>query len=153
MARELVNAGAGGLVLFNRFYLPDIDLKARAVAPHILLSTSMAMRLTLRWIAILRGRIQADLAATSGIHSASDVIKMVMAGADVTMLCSVLLSRGIGYLRTIETEVEKWLEAHEYESLDQLKGIMSQKNCPDPAAFERAQYIRGIAVSWRTTSS
>ena len=153
MARELVEAGARGLVLFNRFYQPDFDLEALDVAPNILLSTPMAMRLPMRWIAILRGRIRADLAATSGIHRATDVIKMVMAGADVTMLCSVLLRRGIGHLQTIEREVEEWLEAHEYESLDQLKGSMSQESCPDPAAFERAQYVRGIASSWRTISS
>jgi dihydroorotate dehydrogenase (fumarate) len=153
MARELVKAGARGLVLFNRFYQPDFDLEALEVAPNILLSTPMETRLPLRWIAILRGRIHADLAATSGIHRAADVIKMVMAGADVTMLCSVLLSRGVGHLRTIEHEVEEWLEAHEYESLDQLKGSMSQASCTDPAAFERAQFVRAIASSWRTTSS
>ena len=145
MARELVKAGARGLVLFNRFYQPDFDLEALEIAPNILLSTPMAMRLPLQWIAILRGRIDADLAATSGIHRATDVIKMVMAGADVTMLCSVLLRRGVDHLRTIEREVEEWLEAHEYDSLHQLKGSMSQERCPDPGAFERAQYVRGIA--------
>jgi dihydroorotate dehydrogenase (fumarate) len=153
MAGKLVKAGARGLVLFNRFYQPDIDLESLEVAPNILLSTPMAMRLPLRWIAILRGRIDADLAATSGIHRATDVIKMVMAGADVTMLCSVLLRRGVGHLRTIEREVEEWLEAHEYDSLQQLKGSMSQERCPDPGAFERAQYVRGIASSWGTVSS
>ena len=149
MARELVRAGASGLVLFNRFYQPDIDLETLAVSPNILLSTPMAMRLPLRWIAILRGRVHADLAATSGIHRAADVIKMIMAGADVTMLCSVLLRRGIGHIRVIENEVEEWLQAHEYDSLEQLKGSMSQRSCPDPEAFERAQYIRGISTSWR----
>jgi dihydroorotate dehydrogenase (fumarate) len=153
MAREVVNAGARGLVLFNRFYQPDIDLETLAVAPNILLSTPMAMRLPLRWIAILHGRIHADLAATSGIHRGSDVVKMVMAGADVTMLCSVLLRRGAGHIRVIEREVEEWLEANEYDSLEQLKGSMSQKSCPDPGAFERAQYLRGIGSSWRTTSA
>jgi dihydroorotate dehydrogenase (fumarate) len=151
MATALVKAGASGLVLFNRFYQPDIDLETLEVAPHILLSTPMAMRLPLRWIAILRGRVHADLAATSGIHRATDVVKMVMAGADVTMLCSVLLSRGIGHLQVIEREVEEWLEAHGYDSLEQIKGSISQENCPDPDAFERAQYLRGIASSWRTT--
>ena len=153
MARELVKAGARGLVLFNRFYQPDFDLEALEVAPNILLSTPMAMRLPLQWIAILRGRIDADLAATSGIHRATDVIKMVMAGADVTMLCSVLLRRGVGHLRTIEREVEEWLEAHEYDSLHQLKGSMSQERCPDPGAFERAQYVRGIASPCGTIGS
>jgi dihydroorotate dehydrogenase (fumarate) len=152
MARELVRAGASGLVLFNRFYQPDIDLETLAVSPNILLSTPMAMRLPLRWIAILRGRVHADLAATSGIHRAADVIKMVMAGADVTMLCSVLLRRGIDHIRVIEHEIEEWLQAHEYDSLEQLKGSMSQRSCPDPEAFERAQYIRGISTSWRTVT-
>jgi dihydroorotate dehydrogenase (fumarate) len=150
IARELVRAGASGLVLFNRFYQPDIDLETLAVSPNILLSTPMAMRLPLRWIAILRGRVHADLAATSGIHRAADVIKMIMAGADVTMLCSVLLRRGIDHIRVIEHEIKEWLQAHEYDSLEQLKGSMCQRSCPDPEAFERAQYIRGISTSWRT---
>jgi dihydroorotate dehydrogenase (fumarate) len=150
MARELVRAGASGLVLFNRFYQPDIDLETLAVSPNILLSTPMAVRLPLRWIAILRGRVHADLAATSGIHRAADVIKMIMAGADVTMLCSVLLRRGIDHIRVIEHDIEEWLEKHEYDSIEQLKGSMCQRSCPDPEAFERAQYIRGISTSWRT---
>jgi dihydroorotate dehydrogenase (fumarate) len=103
----------------------------------------MAMRLPLRWIAILRARIRADLAATSGIHRAADVIKMLMAGADVTMLCSILLRCGIDQIRVIEHEMVEWREAHEYDSVEELKGSMSQQNCSDPAAFERAQYIRG----------
>jgi dihydroorotate dehydrogenase (fumarate) len=150
MARTLVDAGADGLVLFNRFYQPDINLEAQYVSPNILLSTPMEMRLPLRWIAILRGWIKADLGATSGIHSAADVIKMLMAGADVTMLCSILLRSGIDQIGVIEHEMEEWLEAHEYDSVEELKGGMSQQNCPDPAAFERAQYIRGLSTSWRT---
>jgi dihydroorotate dehydrogenase (fumarate) len=122
---------------------------ALSVTPNILLSTPMAMRLSLRWIAILHGRIRVDLAATSGIHNAKDVIKMVMAGADVTMLCSVLLRRGIDHIKVIEREMEEWLVAHEYESLQQFKGSMSQKNCPDPDAFEHAQYVRGITTLWQ----
>ena len=149
LAASLARAGANGLVLFNRFYQPDIDLETLSVTPNILLSTPMAMRLSLRWIAILHGRIRVDLAATSGIHNAKDVIKMVMAGADVTMLCSVLLRRGIDHIKVIEREMEEWLVAHEYESLEQFKGSMSQKNCPDPDAFERAQYVRGITTSWQ----
>jgi len=149
LAASLAKAGANGLVLFNRFYQPDIDLETLSVTPNILLSTPMAMRLSLRWIAILYGRIRVDLAATSGIHNAKDVIKMVMAGADVTMLCSVLLRRGIDHIKVIEREMEEWLVAHEYESLEQFKGSMSQKNCPDPDAFERAQYVRGITTSWQ----
>jgi len=149
LAASLARAGANGLVLFNRFYQPDIDLETLSVTPNILLSTPMAMRLSLRWIAILHGRIRVDLAATSGIHNAKDVIKMVMAGADVTMLCSVLLRRGIDHIKVIERGMEEWLVAHEYESLEQFKGSMSQKNCPDPDAFERAQYVRGITTSWQ----
>ena len=150
VAASLAKVGANGLVLFNRFYQPDIDLETLTVIPNILLSTPMAMRLSLRWIAMLRGRIDVDLAATSGIHSAKDVIKMVMAGADVAMLCSVLLRRGIDHIKVIEREMSDWLIAHEYESLEQLKGSMSQINCPDPESFERAQYVRGLSTSWRT---
>jgi dihydroorotate dehydrogenase (fumarate) len=149
VAVSLVRAGANGLVLFNRFYQPDFDLETLSVTPNILLSTPMAMRLSLRWIAILYGNIRVDFAATSGIHSGKDVIKMVMAGADVAMLCSVLLRRGIGHIKVIEREMEEWLVGHEYDSLVQLKGSMSQKNCPNPEAFERAQYIRGITTSWQ----
>jgi dihydroorotate dehydrogenase (fumarate) len=149
VAVSLVRAGANGLVLFNRFYQPDFDLETLCVTPNILLSTPMAMRLSLRWIAILYGNIRVDLAATSGIHSGKDVIKMVMAGADVAMLCSVLLRRGIDHIKVIEREMEEWLVAHEYDSLVQLKGSMSQKYCPNPDAFERAQYVRGITTSWQ----
>ena len=144
MARRLDAAGANGLVLFNRFYQPDIDLESLEVRPNILLSTPMAMRLPLRWIAILHGRVRANLAATSGIHRATDVLKMLMAGADVTMLCSVLIRHGVGQINIIESELVAWMEEHEYESVSQLKGSLSQKNCPDPAAFERAQYMRAI---------
>ncbi|MGC8744698.1 MAG: dihydroorotate dehydrogenase-like protein [Verrucomicrobiia bacterium] len=146
MAKRLVDAGANGLVLFNRFYQPDIDLEQLEVVPNILLSTPMAMRLPLRWIAILYGRINVSLAATSGIHRATDVIKMIMAGADVTMLCSVLMRHGIGQISAIEKEMIQWMEEHEYESVSQMKGSMSQKNCPDPSAFERAQYMRVLAT-------
>ena len=145
MAKNLDAAGADGLVLFNRFYQPDIDLETLEVKPNILLSTPMAMRLPLRWIAILYGQLDASLAATSGIHRASDVLKMLMAGADVTMLCSVLIRHGIGQIKVIERELVAWMEEHEYESVAQLKGSLSQKNCADPAAFERAQYMRAIS--------
>jgi dihydroorotate dehydrogenase (fumarate) len=150
IAKALAEAGAKGLVLFNRFYKPDIDLESLDVTPNIPLSTPMAMRLPLRWIAILRDRIEVDLAATSGVHRATDVVKLLLAGADVTMLCSVLLRDGIDHLRVIEREMEKWMEKHDYESVAQLKGSMSQKKCADPTAFERAQYIRGVSTSWRT---
>jgi len=145
-AKRLADAGADGLVLFNRFYQPDIDLESLEVTPNLLLSTPMAMRLPLRWIAILHGRLQSSLAATGGIHRASDVLKMLMAGADITMLCSVLLRRGIGHIQTMETEMVEWLEKHEYDSIEQLKGSLSQKNCPDPSAFERAQYMRALST-------
>jgi dihydroorotate dehydrogenase (fumarate) len=105
----------------------------------------MAMRLPMRWIALLYGRIGANLAATSGIHRATDALKMIMAGADVTMLCSVLLRRGISHIRVIEREMLEWLEEHEYDSIEQIKGLMSQQNCREPAAFERAQYTRALA--------
>jgi dihydroorotate dehydrogenase (fumarate) len=149
MANQLVNRGAKALVLFNRFYQPDIDLESLDVSPNILLSTPMAMRLPLRWIALLYGRVKADLAATSGIHSGRDVVKMLMAGADVTMLCSILLRKGIPFLTLIEQELAEWLEQHEYDSVEQLKGSLSQMKCPTPETFERAQYVRGIATSWR----
>jgi dihydroorotate dehydrogenase (fumarate) len=145
-ARRLDQLGANALVLFNRFYQPDIELETLEISPNILLSTPMAMRLPMRWIAMLYGRIGANLAATSGIHRASDALKMLMAGADVTMLCSVLLHRGIEHLKVIERDMREWMEEHEYESIEQLKGSMSQKNCPDPSAFERAQYMRALAT-------
>jgi dihydroorotate dehydrogenase (fumarate) len=144
MAKRLDAAGADGLVLFNRFYQPDIDLETLELNPRVLLSTPQAMRLPLTWIGILYGRVQASLAATSGIHGAEDVIKLLMVGANVTMLCSTLLRNGINHLRSIEQGVRQWMEAHEYESVQQMQGSMSQKNCPDPSAFERAQYMRAI---------
>ena len=136
--------GADALVLFNRFYQPDIELETLEISPNVLLSTPMAMRLPMRWIAMLYGRIGANLAATSGIHRATDALKMLMAGADVTMLCSILLRRGIDHIGVIEREMREWMEEHEYESVEQLKGSMSQKNCADPSAFERAQYMRAL---------
>ena len=144
MAKRLDEAGADALVLFNRFYQPDIDIDNLVVRPSVILSTPHAMRLPLRWIAILYGRIQAGLAATSGIHTAQDVIKMVMAGASVTMLCSTLLRHGIGQISVIEQAMRDWLLEHEYESVKQMRGSMSQMNCPDPSEFERAQYMRAL---------
>ncbi len=148
MARQLDQAGADGLVLFNRFYQPDIDLENLEVEHSILLSTPQARRLPLRWIAILYGRLRASLAATSGIHTAYDALKMLMAGADVTMLCSVLLRKGMAQIAVIEQEMKRWMEEHEYESVAQMKGSMSQIKCPDPTAFERAQYMR-IISTWK----
>jgi dihydroorotate dehydrogenase (fumarate) len=145
MAHRLDGSGADGLVLFNRFYQPDINLETLEINPNILLSTPMAMRVPLRWVAILHGHIKASIAATSGIHRATDALKMLMAGADVTMLCSALIRHGIKQLTTIEQEMAQWMEEHEYESVEQLKGSLSQKNCEDPSAFERAQYMRAIS--------
>ncbi len=145
MARRLDAVGADGLTLFNRVYQPDMDLEALEVTPNILLSTPMAMRVPLRWIAILRGQLSLSLAATSGIHRATDAIKCLMAGADVTMLCSALLRHGVKHLTTVEGEIKAWMEEHEYESVSQLRSSMCQKNCPDPTAFERAQYMRAVS--------
>ena len=142
---RLEAAGADGFTLFNRFYQPDLDLERLEVTPNVLLSTPMAMRLPLRWIAILRGGVKASLAASSGIHRATDAIKMLMVGADVTMMCSALLRHGPRHLGVVEQEMVRWLEEHEYDSVRQLKGSMSQQKCPTPAAFERAQYVMAVA--------
>jgi dihydroorotate dehydrogenase (fumarate) len=144
LAKRLDNARADGLVLFNRFYQPDINLETLEVQPNVLLSTPQDIRLPMRWIAILYGNINASLAATSGIHNAHDVLKMLMAGASITMLCSVLLRHGIDHIRCLEQEMREWMTKHEYESVKQLQGSMSQKNCPNPSAFERAQYMRAL---------
>jgi dihydroorotate dehydrogenase (fumarate) len=146
VAKRLVDAGANGLVLFNRFYQPDIDLETLEVAPNILFSTPMAMRLPLRWVAILHGRVSASLAATSGIHRANDVLKMLMVGADITCLCSVLMRHGIKQIAIIESELKVWMQQREYESVQQLKGSLSQRKCEDPSAYERAQYMRAIST-------
>ena len=145
MADAFDALGVEGLVLFNRFYQPDIDIEKIQVAPNFTLSAPADMRLSLRWIGILYKKIRASLAATSGIYQAPDVIKLVMAGADVTMLCSALMRYGITHIQRIEMELAAWLEAHNYQSLSQIKGIMSQKNCSDPSSFERAQYVRGLS--------
>ncbi|MBI5685268.1 MAG: dihydroorotate dehydrogenase-like protein [Verrucomicrobia bacterium] len=145
MAKRFDDAGANALVLFNRFYQPDIDLEELEVKPDILLSTPFAMRLPLTWVAILHGRVKADLAATSGIHSSDDVLKMLMAGANATMLCSALLRYGIDRLRVIEKGMCEWMEKHEYDSVKQMQGSLSQIKCANPAAFERSQYMRALA--------
>ena len=147
MARKLDQAGADGLVLFNRFYQPDIDLENLEVYPHVLLSTPHAMmRLPLRWIAILYGQVEADLAGTSGIHSAEDALKMLMAGASVTMMASALLEHGPQHAKPVLRHMAQWLEEHEYESVKQMQGSMSQRNCADPTAFERANYIKALST-------
>lgn len=145
MCKRLDDAGANALVLFNRFYQPDIDLENLEVVPNLVLSTPHEMRLPLRWIAILHGHVQASLAATTGIATGHDVIKLIMAGADVTQVCSVLLRRGIGELKTILKDLQSWMEEKEYESVRQMKGSMSQKSAADPAAFERANYMKALS--------
>ena len=144
MARRLDEGGADALVLFNRFYQPDIDLEELELRPNVLLSTPQALRLPLTWIGILYGRVKAGLAATGGAHGAEDVIKLLMVGANVTMLCSALMRHGINHLRHVERELRDWMEEHEYESVAQMQGSMSQLRCPDPGAFERAQYMRAV---------
>jgi dihydroorotate dehydrogenase (fumarate) len=144
MAKRLVEAGANGLVLFNRFYQPDIDLESLEVRPRVLLSGPQAMRLPLRWIAILDGHIEASFAATGGIDTHEDVLKMLMVGADVTMICSALLRRGIPHLAEIRAGLVRWMEEHEYVSVYQLKGSMNQRSCADPSAFERAHYVKAL---------
>ena len=144
MAKRLDDAGANALVLFNRFYQPDLNLEELEVQPSVLLSTPQAMRLPLRWLAILHGKIRADLAGTSGIQTGQDVLKLLMAGADCTMIASALLTHGVGHLRTMEQQMRAWMEAHLYQSVEQLQGSMSQLKCANPTAFERAQYMRAI---------
>ncbi|OGO25553.1 MAG: dihydroorotate dehydrogenase [Chloroflexi bacterium RBG_16_52_11] len=140
-ANRLVQAGADGLVLFNRFYQPDLDLEELVVTPNLVLSKSDELRLPLRWIAILYNRVKADFALTSGIHSAEDILKAVMAGASVTMTASALLHNGPRYATELLNGVQRWMEEHEYESILQMQGSMSQRSVSDPSAFERANYI------------
>ena len=145
MAKRLDDNGADGLVLFNRFYQPDIDLEQLEIRPNVLLSTPQALRLPLTWIGILYSRVKASLAATSGIHGHEDALKVLMAGADVAMMCSVLYRNGVHYLKEVEQELIRWMHEHEYESVHQMQGSMSQLRCADPSAFERAQYMRAIS--------
>ncbi len=142
LAQQLDAACADALVLFNRFYQPDIDLENLEVKPDLNLSTSNELRLRLRWVAILCGAIKADMAVTGGVHTAEDVIKSMMAGANVAMMTSALLKHGIDHLKVVHNGIEEWMEAHEYESIKQMQGSMSHKNCPEPAAFERANYMK-----------
>jgi dihydroorotate dehydrogenase (fumarate) len=144
VAKRFDQIGTNGLVLFNRFYQPDIDLEELEIKPNVLLSSAQDLRLPLTWIGILFGHVRANLAATSGVHGPEDVIKLLMVGADVTMLCSALLRYGVGHLRHVEEGVVEWMEKHEYESVQQMQGSMSQLRCPDPGAFERAQYMRAV---------
>jgi len=160
MAKRLDATGADGLVLFNRFYQPDIDLDELEIRPNVLLSTPQDLRLPLTWIGVLYARVKASLAATSGIHQMEDVIKMLLVGASATMMCSVLLREGRDHLHVVERQLGQWMEDHEYESVRQMQGSMSQLRCADPSAFERAQYMRAVKgteylrladLSWRSS--
>jgi dihydroorotate dehydrogenase (fumarate) len=145
MASRFAVARADGLVLFNRFYQPDIDLEALEVKPRLILSGPQAQRLPLTWIALLRGRVPLSLAATGGVATHEDALKMLLVGADAVMMASELLRRGPERLREVLDGMTRWLEEKGYESVEQLKGSMSQQACPDPEAFERANYIRTLA--------
>lgn len=146
MAKRLVEEGASGLVLFNRFYQPDIDLESLEVVPRLVLSNSSELRLPLRWVAILYGRLLVDLAITTGIHSSADVLKGLMAGANVTMMASELLQNGVSRIKVILDEIRQWMDEHEYEAVSQMIGSMSQRHCAEPAAFERANYMKMLAA-------
>jgi dihydroorotate dehydrogenase (fumarate) len=145
MAGQLVEAGANGLVLFNRFYQPDLDIEAMEVQPALELSSSVELRLPLRWIAILHRRHRVSLAASTGVHTATDVLKVLLAGADVAMMTSALLRNGPDHLRPLEVQVRDWMDRHGYETVEQLRGRLSQRSVPNPAAFERANYIKTLA--------
>lgn len=147
-AKRIVEAGANGLVLFNRFYQPDFDLDELDIIHNLDLSTSSDLRLPLRWISILYGKVNADFALTSGIHTAKDIIKAMMAGAKVAMTASNLLHRGEQAVGPILSEMEEWMKEREYESIEQMQGSMCQKNVREPAAFERANYMK-VLNSWR----
>lgn len=144
MAQRLVEAGADGLVLFNRFLQPDLNLEELQVVPHLQLSTSAELLLPLRWIAILYGRVHASLALTTGIHRPTDLVKAILAGANVGMVASVLYRQGISALQTILEGFQTWLAEHEYASVEQARGVLSQAKCPDPTAFERGNYMRAL---------
>ncbi len=144
MAKRLAAVGADGLVLFNRFYQPDIDLETLDVVPDIVLSDPFEMRLVLRWIAILHGRVRADLAATTGVHDADGVVKLILAGANVAMLASTLLRNGTSRLTEIRDGLDRWFTDHDYASVEQARGSVSQASVPDPSRFERANYMKTL---------
>ena len=146
LAKKLDAAGADALVIFNRFYQPDFDLNTLEVVPGLQLSTSQELTLRLHWAAVLFGRIKADIAITGGVHSSEDVIKSMLAGARVAMTTSALIERGIGLLRSMLTGVEGWVERNEYQSIRQMQGSMSQQNVANPAAFNRANYMKVLST-------
>ena len=145
MGQQLDAAGASGLVLFNRFYQPDFDIDSLEVVPSLTLSRSEELLLRLHWVAILFGRVKADLAVTGGVHTAQDMLKSMMAGANVAMMASALLQNGIGHAAAVLKELTRWMEEHEYESIQQMRGSMSQRSVPNPAAFERGNYMRVLS--------
>jgi dihydroorotate dehydrogenase (fumarate) len=145
MARHLDQAGVDALVLFNRFYQPDFDLENLEVVPNLILSSSYEFLLRLHWVAILYGHVRADLAVTGGVHTALDVLKAMMAGARVAMMTSALLKHGIEHLAKVRADLAAWMEEHEYESIGQMQGSMSQQSVSDPAAFLRANYVRVLS--------
>ena len=149
MASKLDKAGADALVIFNRFYQPDFDLDKLEVVPNLVLSTNWELRLPLRWIAILYGNIKADLAATRGVHDHFDVLKVMMAGGKIAMICSELLMNGVGRITEMLGGIENWMEEKEYDSIEMMQGSMSQRACGEPAAFERANYMKTLQ-SYRT---
>jgi len=142
MASKLERAGADALVLFNRFYQPDFDLETLEVTPQLTLSTSDELRLRLHWVALLASQIRPELAITGGVHTAEDVVKGIMAGAQVVMLTSALLKKGIGYMHNLEEKAVEWMAEHEYESVRQMRGSMNAAAVAEPAAFERANYLK-----------
>jgi len=144
MAQQVADAGADGLVLFNRFLQPDIDLESLEISPKLVLSSSYELLLPLRWIAILRGRVEASLAVTSGVHGTKGMIKALLAGADAAMIASVLYQKGFERIGAILSGMSEWMAEKEYVSVEQLKGSMSQENCPEPAAFERGNYMKAL---------
>jgi dihydroorotate dehydrogenase (fumarate) len=148
MAAKLDEAGADALVMFNRFYQPDFDLEHLEVVPTLHYSSSQELRLPLTWIAVLYGHVKASMAATTGIHEAQDALKVLMAGADVAMMCSALLQKGVPHLSKVLKDMQQWMEEKEYESVKQLKGSMSQRSVAEPAAFERANYMKALN-SWK----
>lgn len=145
MARQLDQAGADALVLFNRFYQPDLDIDNLEVVPNLVLSTPDELRLRIRWVAILFSHIKADMAVTGGVHSADDVIKSMMSGARVAMMTSALLKNGIEYIKKVHADLSSWIEKHEYESISQMQGSMSLRSVAEPAAFKRANYMKVLS--------
>ncbi len=148
LAARLAHAGAQALVLFNRFYQPDFDLETLEVVPRLVLSNSHELRLPLRWVAILYGQVPVDFAITSGVHTHEDVLKAIMAGAHVAMMASALLHHGVERIQAVLQEMRQWMEEREYESVAQMRGSLSQLHCSEPAAFERANYMK-VLQSWR----